>query len=253
MAQPQLREDQWDRLYAVLRACPGIYVGREVATRRFVAAVLWDGAGAGCAWRLVPDAFGRWDRVLYQRFARWQEKGLLAGADRSSGGRRRSRVGHARQHRGASPRLRRRGKKSAGEQALGRSRGGFSTKLHAAADGPRQPARLPPDRRAAGRRAAGLALLLHRSAAQAVLADKAYDTDAILRAVAAEGALAVIPPRATRVHQRPTDWDLYQQRHKIENLFGFMKHYRRVFARFEKLARRYLAFVHLVAARILLR
>ena len=87
----------------------------------------------------------------------------------------------------------------------------------------------------------------------AVIADKAYDTDAILEAIAAAGTLAVIPPRATRVHQRATDWHLYQQRHKIEILFGFMKHYRRVFARFEKLARRYLAFVHLVAACILLR
>ena len=63
----------------------------------------------------------------------------------------------------------------------------------------------------------------------------------------------MIPPRATRIQQRPTDWQLYQQRHQIEILFGFMKHYRRVFARFEKLARRYLAFVHLVAACILLR
>ena len=94
--------------------------------------------------------------------------------------------------------------------------------------------------------------LLDRLAARAVIADKAYDTDAILAAVAAAGALAVIPPRATRLDQRATDWPLYQQRHKIENLFGFMKHYRRVFARFEKLARRYLAFVHLVAACILL-
>ena len=86
-----------------------------------------------------------------------------------------------------------------------------------------------------------------------MIADKAYDTDAILQAVAASRALPVIPPRATRVHQRATDWQLYQQRHQIEILFGFMKHYRRVFARFEKLARRYLAFVHLVAACILLR
>ena len=86
-----------------------------------------------------------------------------------------------------------------------------------------------------------------------MIADKAYDTDAMLRAVAAQPALAVIPPRITRVHQRPTDWHLYRQRHKIEILFGFMKHYRRIFTRFEKLARRYLAFVHLVAACIQLR
>ena len=86
-----------------------------------------------------------------------------------------------------------------------------------------------------------------------MIADKADATDAILRAVAAEGTLAVIPPKATRIQQRPTDWQLDQQRHQLEILFGFMKHYRRVSARFEKLARRYLAFVHLVAACILLR
>ena len=161
-------------------------------------------------------------------------------------------MGDARQHRGARPRLCRRGKKSAGEQALGRSRGGFSSKLHALADSLGNPLAF---RLTAGQQGdAPQALpLLDRVTATAVIADKAYDTDAILAAVAADGALAVIPPRATRLDQRATDWQLYQQRHKIENLFGFMKHYRRVFARFEKLARRYLAFVQLVAACILLR
>ena len=161
-------------------------------------------------------------------------------------------MGDARQHRGAGPRLCRRGKKIEGEQALGRSRGGFSSKLHGLADGLGNPLAF---RLTAGQQGdAPQALpLLDGLATTAVIADKAYDTDAILQAVAAGGALAVIPRKATRSHQRPTDWQLYRQRHKIENLFGFMKHYRRVFARFEKLARRYLAFVHLVAACILLR
>ena len=76
MAQPQLREDQWERLYAIFRACPGIYVGQEAATRRFVEAVLWM-ARAGCAWRLVPGEVGSWNSV-YKRFARWQERGVWA-------------------------------------------------------------------------------------------------------------------------------------------------------------------------------
>ena len=47
---PQLRDAQWERVYAILRACPGIYVGRERATRRFVEAVLWMArAGIGYA------------------------------------------------------------------------------------------------------------------------------------------------------------------------------------------------------------
>ena len=159
-------------------------------------------------------------------------------------------MGDARQHRGAGPRLRRRGKKSEGEQALGRSRGGFSTKLHAAGDALGNPLAF---RLTAGQQGdAPQALpLLDRLAAQAVIADKAYDTDAILAGRRGRWRPGGDPARATRLDQRPTDWHLYRQRHQIEILFGFMKHYRRVFARFEKLARRYL--VHLVAACILLR
>jgi transposase len=54
--------------------CPGIYVGQEAATRRFVEAVLWM-ARAGAAWRLLPGEVGSWNSV-YRRFARWQEKGV---------------------------------------------------------------------------------------------------------------------------------------------------------------------------------
>ena len=88
MPRPQFRDDQWERIYAILRSCPGIYVAQEPATRRFVEAVVWM-ARAGCAWRLVPDEVGSWNSV-YRRLARWQEKGvwaalldhLAAGADR---------------------------------------------------------------------------------------------------------------------------------------------------------------------------
>jgi transposase len=76
MPRPQFREDQWERIYAILRACPGIYVAQEATTRRFVEAVLWM-ARAGCAWRLVPGEVGSWNSV-YKRFARWQEKGVWA-------------------------------------------------------------------------------------------------------------------------------------------------------------------------------
>ncbi len=86
-----------------------------------------------------------------------------------------------------------------------------------------------------------------------MLADRAYDSDAILEAVRAKKTEAVIPPNPTRSNQRHTNWFLYKERHKIEIMFGHMKHYRRVFARYEKLARRYLAFVHFVAACLLLR
>jgi len=74
MSKPKLREDQWARVYAFLRAQPGIYTGQEASTRRFVEAVLWM-ARAGSSWRLVPDEVGKWNSI-YKRFARWQEKGV---------------------------------------------------------------------------------------------------------------------------------------------------------------------------------
>jgi transposase len=91
------------------------------------------------------------------------------------------------------------------------------------------------------------------AAVQAVLADRAYDSDAILARIAEQKAVPVIPPHPSRAGTRKTDWCLCKERAAIECLFGKMKHFRRVFSRFDKLARRYLAFVHLAAACILLR
>jgi transposase len=88
---------------------------------------------------------------------------------------------------------------------------------------------------------------------KAVLADRAYDSNAILDAIRAKRAEAVIPPNPTRSVQRDANRFLYKERHKIEVMFGFLKHDRRVFARFDKLAKRYLAYVHFAAACLRLR
>lgn len=143
-------------------------------------------------------------------------------------------------------------KKGEGDQALGRSRGGFSSKIHALSDGLGNPFTFALTAGQAGD-APEAEALFDNIETQAVIADRAYDTDAILEAIDARGAIAVIPAKANRKVKRDTDWSLYKERHKIEVMFGFMKHYRRVFARFDKLARRFLAFVHFVAACILLR
>ena len=88
-------------------------------------------------------------------------------------------------------------------------------------------------------------------AVEAVLADRAYDSDAILARISEHGTVPVIPPHPSRATTRETDWCLDKERAEIECLLGKMKQFRRVFSRFDKRARRYLAFVHLVAACIL--
>ncbi|WP_407079267.1 hypothetical protein [Candidatus Methylospira mobilis] len=64
---------------------------------------------------------------------------------------------------------------------------------------------------------------------------------------------AVIPPRYNRNKVRECDWFIYKERHLIECFFNKIKHYRRIFSRFEKTARNYMAFLHFVSALIWLR
>ena len=89
--------------------------------------------------------------------------------------------------------------------------------------------------------------------AEAVAADKAYDADALVVQLQAKGIHVVIPSRANRNPSREYDRDVYKQRNAIERFFGKIKHYRRVFSRFEKTCRNCKAMLHFVSALIWLR
>ena len=86
-----------------------------------------------------------------------------------------------------------------------------------------------------------------------VIAERAYDPGHCLGAVIQSGALPVIPPRARRRKPHAYDAHLYQERHLVECFIGKIKQCRRIFSRFDKLANRYLAFLHLVSTLIWLR
>lgn len=131
-------------------------------------------------------------------------------------------------------------------EALGRSRGGFSTKLHAACDALGNPLRfvVTPGQQAEVTQAPAL---LAGYAPEAVIADKGYDSDALVGRIAVGGAEVVIPPRRNRKAQRAYDRNLYADRNKVERLFNRLKQYRRVATRYDKTARNYLAFVEVGA------
>jgi transposase len=86
--------------------------------------------------------------------------------------------------------------------------------------------------------------------ADAVLADKGYDADALIDRIHASGARVVIPPRRNRVVQRSYDRHLYKDRNLVERFFNRIKQFRRIATRYEKLARNYLSFLNLVCAYI---
>ena len=130
---------------------------------------------------------------------------------------------------------------------LGRSRGGFTTKLNLALSDAWVPLRLIVT---AGHRndiTQGPALIEGNSSYEYVIGDKAYDSDAFREAIVSAGRVAVIPPWDSCTDPRPYDEDLYKRRNIIERFFHRLKQYRRVATRYDKLAIRYLGFVYFAA------
>ena len=78
------------------------------------------------------------------------------------------------------------------------------------------------------------AALIEGLSAEVVMADTAYDADHLRQAIAAKGALAVIPNNPSRALKYPLDKHLYAQRHLVECCFSRLKQFRRVATRFEK-------------------
>jgi transposase len=148
----------------------------------------------------------------------------------------------------------RRTEKNGGQaaQALGRSRGGFSTKVHTSVDALGNPLRF---RLTAGQRhdiTQAEALVINLES-EYVIADRSYDSDDFVQFIITNGAIPVIPPRSNRKDLREYDEYLYQERHLVECFINKIKHYRRIFSRFEKLDSRYLGFLHFAGALIWLR
>lgn len=88
---------------------------------------------------------------------------------------------------------------------------------------------------------------------QHVIADKGYDSNALVAFITQRDAIAVIPPRSNRRQPRQYDAHLYKERHLIECWFNKLKHFRRVFSRFEKTAKTFLSLVYFTALLIELR
>jgi transposase len=248
MSRHDISDERWGRISHLLPGRPGLVGGIAKDNRRFINAILYV-AKTGIAWRDLPSEYGKWDTV-YHRYNEWCKRDrwqrifdalqdpdlewLLID----------STVIRAHQHAA--------GMNTGGaDEDLGRSQGGFGTKIHGGFDALGNPARLhlSPGQDADITHAEAV---IGDLTPGAVLADKGYDSDAFVESLQKRGIEVVIPPKKNRVAPRVYDKVLYKERNKAERGFNRLKQFRRVATRYEKRSRNFLAMVLVAAITILL-
>jgi transposase len=133
---------------------------------------------------------------------------------------------------------------------MGRSRGGLTTKIHALVDAEGRPIRLELTAGEAADAPVAERLLCDLRSGYTLLADKAYDTDAIRHFVTERNAWANIPSKINRKQSFSFSRWVYRQRNLVERFFNRIKQMRGLATRYDRRADNYLAALKIVAARI---
>jgi transposase len=262
MNRGELTNEQWERLQPLLPPQKA-WTGQPAKDHRLIInALLWL-ARTGAPWRDLPERYGPWSTVA-SRFYRWQKVGIwqriLAelqahsdAADELDGEQHYvdSTIIRAHQHaagaRGGKPET----------EALGRSQGGFGTKLHLRAEGQGKPMTLlltPGQYHEAPRFEA----LMEQGAVKRangrlkrrpkrIIADKGYTGKRIRQYLRERHIRVTIPSKRNQRRAARFDRARYRQRNLVERLINRLKQFRRIATRYEKRATNYLAMVTLVA------
>ena len=236
-----LDDSPWARVELLLATVDYHVVRRaRLSDRDFLHAVCWI-LKTGAPWRDLPHEFGSW-HLVYKRFARWRRRGvvdtvfnaLTVDADREAA---MIDGSYVRAHQASV------GGKKTGDECIGPSRGGRTTKIHGAVDALGNPlhVHLTPGNVHDIVEAPRLIAAIGR--ARALIADKGYDANAVVALAHRSGMLPVISQTSNRLAPLIIDRSIYKHRFLVENFFQKIKRARRVHFRFEKLALRFLTFV----------
>ena len=207
---------------------------------------LRDQAWADAA-RDAPKDYGP-HKTIYNRFIRWSRVGVfnrifaeLAGKAEEP-----DRIlidaTNLKAHRTTASLL-----KGGSSQTYRRTKGGLNSKLHAVCDGEGRPIVLLLTEGQMSDHKGTFLLLSALSSARELLGDKGYDSDWFRAALAERGITPCITPRSNRTVQYQNDKILYRQRHKIENVFGRIKDWRRVATRYDRCAHTFMSALSIAA------
>ncbi|AFL50007.1 putative transposase [Sinorhizobium fredii USDA 257] len=162
-------------------------------------------------------------------------------------GRARHGIRHGRRHHHQGPPPRPRRKRGTQSQAIGRSKGGMTTKILALTDALGNLVRfvLLPGHRFD---TVGVPPLIDGVAFGALIADKAFDSNTIIADLDERGAKVVISQHPRRAKPLQFDAEMYRWRHVIENFFCKLKEFKRIAMRADKTDQSFNAIIHLAAA-----
>jgi transposase len=196
----------------------------------------------GCSWRAIDRPQARWNSV-YQYFRRWCQCGVLRtvliqfGPELAPGWHFVDST-HVKVHAdGSNP--------AGGQalQAMGRTKGGLNTKIHALVNARSQALVIA----LSGGNQADISLAEELTEClpegSTLIGDKGYDSSTLRQTAAAQGIKTCIPARSNRTTTVPFAPSIYRRRHRVENFFEKIKRYRRVATRYDKLAETFLGFV----------
>ena len=138
--------------------------------------------------------------------------------------------------------------------ALGRSRGGFTSKIHARCDNQGLPLGfILTGGEASDYTAAEPLMALPGATPKALPADKGYDGDRFRESLLIRSILPIIPPRSNRKVPEHPDYRRYRDRNRVERMFGMLKQQRRIATRYDKNILSFESFFNLAAARLWLK
>ena len=241
-----LSQRQWEKIAPLL---PGKETdpGYTAHDNRLDFEAMLTYAREGHTCRGLDETFGRWGSVC-QRMDRWEQQGVFFHlfdqlvAKRGVGSLMVDGTIVSVHQDGTGARKIYGGPRT---QAIGKSRGGRTTKIIAACDEDGEVFNLlvvPGN----DNESPYTAQLIEGIEAERFIADKAYDSTPLLDAIAQRGTEVVVPPRSNRLIQREYDKEYYKTRHFIENAFQKMKRFRGIATRYRKTARMYVALIILI-------
>jgi transposase len=249
MEKEYISEFAWSKIFSFLKSSEKIYVGSEYRCKKFIEAIFWM-ARTGAQWRELPEKYGKWNSV-FSRFNAWAKKQVWNAllefcADDPDLEYVMIDATIVRAHACAA------GYGNQDTEGLGRSKGGFTSKIHAKVDALGNPLKfiITPGQRNDITQAKNL---VGDNPGEYLLGDKGYDSDDFRESLKRHDCKPVIPPKSNRKNPPEYDEDIYKERHLIECFFSKIKYFRRIFSRFDKSARNFAAFLAFVGACIWLR